>query len=102
MEWEVHLREMADEKLNIYFPSCHVCFKQAYLDFEHYLILDKLRMVEASGWDDLLGGVDELLAAVALGGVRRVLSAQVLCHLSRRKLCLADISKVPGQVDCLS
>ena len=49
----------------------------------------------------LLGGEDELFAPVLVMRVC-VLTAEILGHLSRRELSLADIAKVSGKVNCLS
>jgi hypothetical protein len=49
----------------------------------------------------LLGSVEELLPAVHVRWLR-VLPAEVLCHLPGGELCLADVAKVSGQVDCLT
>jgi len=45
-----------------------------------------------------LGSVDELLSTVGLRRIR-VLSAEVLRDLPRRKLRLADVSEIPRQMD---
>lgn len=49
----------------------------------------------------LLGGEDELFSPVLIMRVC-VLTAEILGHLSRRELGLADIAKVSGKVNCLS